>query len=29
MNTLNALIGLFVVLACTGMFFFATTRGTL
>ena len=25
----NALIGLFVVLACTGMFFFATTRGTL
>jgi len=27
--TMNALIGLFVVLACTGMFFFATTRGTL
>ena len=24
--TFNALIGLFVVLACTGMFFFATTR---
>jgi SAM-dependent methyltransferase len=27
--TMNALIGLFAVLACTGMFFFATTRGTL